>query len=151
MRRLISALLYLFPAPFRREFGRDMLATFDDGWRERPGWRFASRTVLSLVAAAANERLHPHASRPASRAKGDNFMTILWQDLRFALRTLLRSPGFALVALATLALGIGVNTAMFSIANSVLWRSLPYPHPDRVVSVEEVDPAKPDVVWALPT
>ena len=74
-------------------------------------------------------------------------MTILWQDLRFALRTLTRSRGFTLVALATLALGIGVNTAMFSVAHAVLWRSMPYPQPDRLIMVGEVDAHHPDQYW----
>ena len=74
-------------------------------------------------------------------------MTVLLQDLRFAVRTLLRSRGFTVVALLTLALGIGVNTAMFSVAHAVLWRSFPYPHPDRLVMVGEVDAHDPDNYW----
>ena len=58
--------------------------------------------------------------------------------LRFALRQLRRSPGFAAAAITTLALGIGANTAVFSVVNAVLLRSPPYPHPDRIVRVYEV-------------
>ncbi|MEX2283906.1 MAG: ABC transporter permease [Gemmatimonadota bacterium] len=62
-------------------------------------------------------------------------MDTLFQDLRYALRTLLRSRGFTTVAVLCLALGIGVNTAVFSMVNGVLFRDLPFEDPDRIVSV----------------
>ena len=66
-------------------------------------------------------------------------MESLRQDVRYALRTLRRRPGFTAVAVTTLALGIGATTAVFSVADALLFRSLPYPHGDRLVTVEEVN------------
>ncbi len=67
-------------------------------------------------------------------------MTNLLQDLRYAVRMLLKAPAFALVAVATLAIGIGLNTAMFSVVHTVLIRPLPYAHSDRIVAVFDQSP-----------
>src|SRR5580693_2845557 len=72
--------------------------------------------------------------------RGIPFFDALFQDLRFALRGLRKRPGFAVVAILTLALGIGSTTAVFSVVDRILFRSLPYPHDERLVSFGDKAP-----------
>jgi putative ABC transport system permease protein len=124
--RLFRLVLRLYPDAFRDRFGDDMAAAYrearmDAAMRGRRGvaqfWRGVA--VDALV-----------------RAPGEH-MRMLLHDVRYAARGLRRTPMFALVAIATLALGIGANTAIFSVVHAVTLQALPSRDPDRLVRVSE--------------
>jgi putative ABC transport system permease protein len=117
---LYRILLRLYPASFRAEYGAELLRTFEEARQDRG----ALASGLAAIADVVPNALAAH-------------LGILRQDLRFALRGMNRSRGFALTVVLITALGVGANTATFSVADLVLLRPLPFPESDRLVRLCE--------------
>jgi len=127
LERLYRALLYLYPASFRNEYGRALTATFVARLRDISGPARTLRGVLAAVGDVAPNAIAAH-------------WEILRQDMRYAGRSLRTSVGFTLTAILVIALGVGANTAAFSLADFVLLRPLPFHEPGRLVDVWESTP-----------
>jgi len=133
-----------YPPAFRRDVGLGLADAIEDRLHVR---RAAGQTLVAASLPAIVDTLRnapiawaqaiasPRPPHTHTSPGGRSMIDTLWQDVRYALRLWKRRPSFAAVAIVTLALGIGANTAMFTIVNQVLLRPLPYPHADRVVNV----------------
>ena len=119
---LYRALLLLYPKSFRLEYGEEMAAIFVQRLRDAgsPPARLALWTGVTLETMMNALAVH---------------WDILRQDLRYTARTLGRAPGFAATAILIVALGVGANTAAFSLTDFVLFRPLPFPDADRLVTL----------------
>jgi len=142
--------LFRFASRSRDEVRRDIADEFafhldmrarelmDDGVDEATARAKAAHEFGSRDRAAAD--LAGVGDRVEERRRIGQLVSELWRDAAIGLRLLRRAPGFATVAILTLAIGIGANTAIYSVLDAVLLRPLPYPEPERLVLVNETRP-----------
>jgi putative ABC transport system permease protein len=158
--RLYRLLLRLYPREFRERFGGDMTDFFRDRRAAARAqgtlgvarvWWDAVADVFRIAtlerADATTRRLRAlRESRNGDRpritldTRDEDMMATLMSDIRYAIRSMMTKRAFSAIVLATLALGIGANVAIFSVVNGVLLRPLPYPDAERVVQVDHIEP-----------
>src|SRR5262245_4128275 len=122
--RLYRALLRCYPREFRDEYAGEMTQAFRDHWQVDRG----PRALIDLATDVARSAPQEHAY-------------VLMNDLRYAARTLRRTPAFSVAVMLTVALAIGANTAIFSVVNAVILKPLPFDKPHRLVQVAEKNDA----------
>lgn len=139
--------------PRETEIVEELAAHLEDRYREMLGRGathdeadLAARAELSsgqLLVRELNRVERQMCGEPfALGARRRNMLGNLWQDLRYGLRLIRKNPAFSLVVVLTLAVGIGANTAIFSVVNAVMLRSLPFKDPDRLVRLNESNPER---------
>jgi putative ABC transport system permease protein len=158
---LYRALLFALPPAHRRVFGPAMAAAFRDACRgaARQGrhgvmratcgaaadllrqapreWVAEARAATALRRAVTQASIRPTNPAPPGEA---HMLDSLLSDVRHAFRGMRSSPGYAAVVIATMAVGIGASTAIFSVVRGVLLEPLPYPEPERIVTIAEITP-----------
>jgi predicted permease len=120
MMRFYRVLLYLYPGSFRAEYDEELSVVFAERSRDRS----ALLVFLGALADVIPNAIAAH-------------WDVLKYDLRYTVRSLRRTPGFAITAILVAALGVGANTAAFSLADFVLLRPLPFPEADRLLHLRE--------------
>lgn len=127
MNILFRLLLLCYPAPFRAEFGEEMGEVMAERLRRARTFRERVSVYFDALTDTLSNALRAH-------------LDLLRQDLGYTVRSLSKAPGFALTAIAVTGLGIGANTAVFTVADNVLIRPLPFREPDRLVKLWESPP-----------
>jgi putative ABC transport system permease protein len=133
---MLRLLLRAYPKSFRERHGEDLLRLCRDVYGEGFSLRAAADLLwngLRERVGAAPRDFGEWLERPAREGRGERLLSTILHDARYGVRALLASRGFTAAILVTLALGIGANTAIFSVIDAVLLRPLPYAHGDRLV------------------